>query len=433
MYRLFWGAFLALVLISITPAFGVGADDSEIPFKEIGTLAVGEPFRGFLINGVPFPPGNGYTLRSRNRCYTSPELIEGLLYAIDKVKWRYPDTVDLVLGDFSKPKGGRFHSHRSHQNGQDVDIGYFQKDNKPLEHLVHMNSKNLDVEKTWFLIEALLEDDKIEYIFIDYYLQKIFYKHAKDDLGYSDEELRRIFQYPRGRRAGVGIIRVSSGGHDSHMHVRFFCPKAVAEARKYTWSELRRMRAVQPFGGKVVIAKGIKPVGRKGFHVVSKGENLSRIAHRYGISIKELKNWNDIKGDCIRPGQELRIQKGDLPTFLARTEVTGEEVRATFVKTAHVVAHGDTLWDIAQTYGVNVEQVRNWNDLVKKEIIRPGQRLTVLVEQPLPPQEKETPRIKAATHRTSLEEDGLVLEGIELDVPLSEFKNFIVPVQKASP
>ena len=44
------------------------------------------------------------------------------------------------------------------------------------------------------------------------------------------------------------------------------------------------------------------------YHVVKKGETLTKIAAKYGISVATLKKRNGIKGDTIRVGQRLKIR-----------------------------------------------------------------------------------------------------------------------------
>ena len=44
-------------------------------------------------------------------------------------------------------------------------------------------------------------------------------------------------------------------------------------------------------------------------HKVRKGDNLVRIAKKYGCSISELKKWNKLKKDTIYIGQKLKIKK----------------------------------------------------------------------------------------------------------------------------
>lgn len=42
---------------------------------------------------------------------------------------------------------------------------------------------------------------------------------------------------------------------------------------------------------------------------VKEGDNLGRIAKKYGVSVAKLKQWNRLKSDLIRPGQKIYIYK----------------------------------------------------------------------------------------------------------------------------
>jgi len=43
-------------------------------------------------------------------------------------------------------------------------------------------------------------------------------------------------------------------------------------------------------------------------HRVRKGETLWSIAHRYHVSVADLKRWNDLSGDTLRPGEMLHVK-----------------------------------------------------------------------------------------------------------------------------
>jgi len=43
------------------------------------------------------------------------------------------------------------------------------------------------------------------------------------------------------------------------------------------------------------------------YHTIKKGENLGSIARKYGVSISNLKRWNNIAGTTIRAGKKLKI------------------------------------------------------------------------------------------------------------------------------
>jgi membrane-bound lytic murein transglycosylase D len=50
------------------------------------------------------------------------------------------------------------------------------------------------------------------------------------------------------------------------------------------------------------------PARQQHRHVVRKGETLWSIAHRYHVTVGDLKRWNHLNGDDIRPGEELRVR-----------------------------------------------------------------------------------------------------------------------------
>ena len=49
--------------------------------------------------------------------------------------------------------------------------------------------------------------------------------------------------------------------------------------------------------------------GRVTYHKVKSGQTLSDVADKYGVSLKKLKKWNNIKGSKIVIGQKLKIIK----------------------------------------------------------------------------------------------------------------------------
>jgi hypothetical protein len=44
-------------------------------------------------------------------------------------------------------------------------------------------------------------------------------------------------------------------------------------------------------------------------HIVKSGETLSHISRKYGVSVKQIKDWNNLKSDNIQIGQKLIIKK----------------------------------------------------------------------------------------------------------------------------
>lgn len=92
-------------------------------------------------------------------------------------------------------------------------------------------------------------------------------------------------------------------------------------------------------------------------HVVRRGESLSVIAARYGVSLEELVRENDVADPhYVRRGRELRIP--------------GE-------RTSHVVAPGESLSQIARSYGVSVLAITLANDVPNPDLVWAGTTLTI--------------------------------------------------------
>ncbi|HEY8229129.1 MAG TPA: transglycosylase SLT domain-containing protein [Rhodanobacteraceae bacterium] len=50
------------------------------------------------------------------------------------------------------------------------------------------------------------------------------------------------------------------------------------------------------------------PLAPAQHHRVRKGDSLWSIAHRYHVSVKDLKRWNHLRDSDVRPGEELRVR-----------------------------------------------------------------------------------------------------------------------------
>ena len=107
-------------------------------------------------------------------------------------------------------------------------------------------------------------------------------------------------------------------------------------------------------------AKAASSSGVTGSHTVQRGETLSIIARRYGVSLADLQAWNNIADPSrIVVGQKLTLRGG----------TNGVDGWSTYT-----VRRGDSLNKIASAYGVSVESLRSWNGL-RGTTIYPGQKL----------------------------------------------------------
>ncbi len=97
---------------------------------------------------------------------------------------------------------------------------------------------------------------------------------------------------------------------------------------------------------------------------VRQGDSLWSIARKFGISISELKRWNDIRGNYIKVGQILYLRKIRL-----------KYARSGSIK--YTVKEGDTLWDISKKFGVSLSNIRTLKKRYPGRALHPGDVLLI--------------------------------------------------------
>lgn len=128
---------------------------------------------------------------------------------------------------------------------------------------------------------------------------------------------------------------------------------------------------------KSTTSKPVNTSGRKkDYHIVKSGENLGLIAKKYKCGISDLKKWNNLKSNTIRPKQKLVVYApAEKKSSSAKSTATGNS-DGKYVY--HTVRKGDTLWDIAKLYdGVTVDQIKKLNHIRNTKRLKPGQKIKV--------------------------------------------------------
>lgn len=95
-------------------------------------------------------------------------------------------------------------------------------------------------------------------------------------------------------------------------------------------------------------------------YTVKKGDSLWLIANKYGTTVDELKNANNLKSNTLSIGQTLIIP----------------EKKESTSKISYVVKKGDSLWLIANKYDTTVEKIKSTNNL-KNNTLSIGQVLVI--------------------------------------------------------
>lgn len=117
------------------------------------------------------------------------------------------------------------------------------------------------------------------------------------------------------------------------------------------------------------------------YHKVRRGESLTGIASKYGVSLKSLKKWNNLRSNKVATGKNLKIvtqeqvaiKEQDTKHKQAHSSPKKDEVAASTSadkkvdtqELAHeyLVQPGDNLTAIARHHNVSVEDLKTWNRL----------------------------------------------------------------------
>jgi membrane-bound lytic murein transglycosylase D len=137
-------------------------------------------------------------------------------------------------------------------------------------------------------------------------------------------------------------------------------------------------------------------------YTVKTGDNLGFIAAWYKVSVTDLRQWNNIKGNMIRVGQKLSVyvpenqkqhfEKINTMSLAQKQAQAGKPVPAsTSRQTAtsqssdyeyYTVQKGDTVWDIARRFsGVTPQEILRLNNLTTNSNLLVGQRLRIRPRQ----------------------------------------------------
>jgi LysM repeat protein len=128
---------------------------------------------------------------------------------------------------------------------------------------------------------------------------------------------------------------------------------------------------------------GVEAAGGQTY-AIQKGDSLSKIAYRYGVSAREIAELNNIKDpNKIRIGQKIllpayaRSEPLPKPAKKASAPATKPTAKASAAGGGdYVVKAGDSLSKIASRQGTTVKALRESNNL-KGDMIRVGQKLVI--------------------------------------------------------
>ena len=101
---------------------------------------------------------------------------------------------------------------------------------------------------------------------------------------------------------------------------------------------------------------------------------------RHGVSVTNLKKWNNMRSNTIRVGQRLNIWLKGSPrstTMVASAKQQNTTPSAIPDSKTYTVQPGDTLWHISRKFeGLTVDKIKSMNNLGDNKL-QPGQKLII--------------------------------------------------------
>lgn len=193
-------------------------------------------------------------------------------------------------------------------------------------------------------------------------------------------------------------------------------------------------------GNQKVAVKKSNVTSNTDTYVIQSGDTLSKVAKETGVSINQLKEYNQLKSDRIYAGETLNLKPSKDSTQKPKVEIQNNEVKQQSVTTVksekiegstYTVQAGDSLWKIARNSGIEINRIKQLNNLTS-DAIYVGMTLQLngevtpvnneKQEQPKQEQPKQQP-IQGDTY-TVQAGDTLSKIASQTDVSVDELKRF---------
>jgi len=202
---------------------------------------LGRCTRGRLVDSRKLPQrGKGFripeTWLKRGLSFGTPGLINLIAKVARRVRGERPGST-LYVADLSYPRGGPTAWHRTHREGRDVDLIFYALDRDgrpapPPSQMIPYDADGfspdgqflIDLARNWSLVRALVQDPRVEKIFVARWVEDLLLEWA------------RTHRQPSALLAKAAALLATPGAvepHDDHFHVRVAC-KPTRSVRRTT-------------------------------------------------------------------------------------------------------------------------------------------------------------------------------------------------------
>ncbi|EJG00493.1 C40 family peptidase [Flavobacterium sp. F52] len=115
-------------------------------------------------------------------------------------------------------------------------------------------------------------------------------------------------------------------------------------------------------------------------HKISQGDNLSVIAKKYGVKVKDITDANPNAPKILKLNSILLIPNKNKATAKTKTknvEVAANDTPSISASGTHEVAAKETLWGISKKYNVSVDDLKKANPSLENEGLKIGQQINI--------------------------------------------------------
>lgn len=213
--------------------------------------------------------------------------------------------------------------------------------------------------------------------------KSLTFKQLSELLDVSIAELQ--FLNPTYKREEIPFI--SGESHFLRLPVDKIAVFTSNEDKIYAYADYESSRREKPFQSMLAARDSIGTSSKIKYHKVRRGDSLSEISDKYGISLSDLKKWNRLRSNKAPLGRSLKIYTNENTAVATTSKATAKDTAATAIasttnkvfKEEKVVSYkdvvkyyrvksGDNLGEISDKYGVSVAEIKKWNKLKSNNI-----------------------------------------------------------------
>ena len=119
-----------------------------------------------------------------------------------------------------------------------------------------------------------------------------------------------------------------------------------------------------------------KPQVKGQTYQVQSKDSLWSISQKFKTTPDQLRKWNNLSTDIIFVGQNLVVSDKQATTAPSQPQQPSKPATPQPTGTTYVVKAGDSLWSIAHSHHLTVDQVKEFNHL-NSDLIKKGQKLVL--------------------------------------------------------